>query len=59
MEGFPFDYEDYDEGGISTVEARFAPHSVIAMQHWQGNTDYTRHDMIQGMLQGGAIPTDF
>jgi hypothetical protein len=57
MERFPFDYEDYDMGGIGTVEARFAPHSVIAMQHWQGNTDYTRHDMIQDMLRAGTVPT--
>jgi hypothetical protein len=57
MERFPFDYEDYDEGGIHTVEARFVPHSVIAMQHWQGNTDYTRHDLIQGMLRDGVIPS--
>lgn len=57
MERFPFDYEDYDLGGIRTVEARFALHSVIAMQHWQGNTDYTRHDMIQNMLRAGTVPT--
>jgi predicted HD phosphohydrolase len=57
MERFPFDYEDYDLGGIGTVEARFVPHSVIAMQHWQGNTDYTRHDMIQDMLRAGTLPT--
>jgi tetratricopeptide (TPR) repeat protein len=56
MERFPFDYEDYDLGGISTVEARFAPHSVIAMQHWQGNTDYTRHHMIQNMLRDSVLP---
>ena len=57
MERFPLDYEDYDEGGIRAVEARLAPHTVIAMQHWQGNTDYTRHDLIQGMLRDGVIPS--
>jgi hypothetical protein len=57
MERFPFDYEDYDLGGIGTVESRFAPHSVIAMQHWQGNTGYTRHDMIQDMLRASTHPT--
>jgi tetratricopeptide (TPR) repeat protein len=57
MERFPFDYEDYDLGGIDAVEARFAPHSVIAMQHWQGNTDFTRHDMIRDMLRAGALST--
>ncbi len=57
VERFPFDYEDYDVGGISTVEARFAPHSVIAMQHWQGNTDYTRHDLTRSMFRDGAIPS--
>jgi hypothetical protein len=46
MERFPLDYEDYDAGGIRAVEAFLAPHTVIAMQHWAGNTDYTRHDLI-------------
>jgi tetratricopeptide (TPR) repeat protein len=27
------------------------------MQHWQGNTDFTRHDMIQDMLRAGALST--
>jgi hypothetical protein len=57
MERFPLDYEDYDEGGIRAVEARLALHTVIAMQHWQGNTDYTRHDLIQGMLRDGTLQT--
>jgi hypothetical protein len=54
MERFPLEY--YDEG-IQAVEAFLAPHTVIAMQHWQGNTDYTRHDLIQSMLREGVIPT--
>ena len=57
MERFPLDYAAYDEGGIRTVEAFLAPHTVIAMQHWQGNTDYTRHDLIQGMLRDGVFPS--
>jgi hypothetical protein len=57
MERFPLDYEDYDEGGIRAVEAFLAPHTVIAMQHWEGNTDYTRHDLIQDMLRDGVIPS--
>ncbi len=57
MERFPLDYADYDEGGIRAVEAFLAPHTVIAMQHWQGNTDYTRHDLIQGMLRDGVFPS--
>ena len=57
MERFPLDYEDFDEGGMRAVEAFLAPHTVIAMEHWQGNTDYTRHDLIQGMLRDGVIPS--
>jgi hypothetical protein len=57
MERFPLDYADFDEGGIRAIEAFLSPHTVIAMEHWQGNTDYTRHDMIQGMLRDGAIPS--
>jgi len=57
MERFPLDYEDYDAGGIRAVEAFLAPHTVIAVQHWEGNTDYTRHDLIQGMLRDGVIPS--
>jgi hypothetical protein len=41
MERFPLDY--YEEG-IRSIEALLAPHQVIAMHHWQGHTDYTRHD---------------
>jgi len=55
MERFPLHY--YEEG-IRSIEAFLAPHQVIAMQHWQGNTDYTRYDMIQGMLRAGTLPTD-
>ena len=58
MERFPLDYADFDEGGIRAIEAFLAPHTVIAMQHWQGNTDYTRYDMIQGMLRDGVNPPD-
>src|SRR5262249_44539947 len=54
MERFPF---DYDDEGIRAVEALLAPHTVIAMHHWQGHTNYTRHDLIQDMLRQGAIST--
>lgn len=54
MERFPLHY--YEEG-IRSVEAFLAPHQVVAMQHWQGNTNYTRHDMMRDMIGGGAIPT--
>jgi tetratricopeptide (TPR) repeat protein len=54
MERFPL---DYDDEGIRAVEALLAPHTVIAMHHWQGHTDYTRHDLIQDMLRQGAIST--
>ena len=54
MERFPF---DYDDKGIRAVEALLAPHTVIAMHHWQGHMDYTRHDLIQDMLRQGALPT--
>ena len=54
MERFPL---DYDDEGIRAVEALLAPHTVIAMHHWQGHTDYTRHDLIQDMLRQGALPT--
>jgi hypothetical protein len=54
MERFPLHY--YEEG-IRSIEAFLAPHQVIAMQHWQGNTDYTRHDLIQSMLRDGVIPS--
>jgi tetratricopeptide (TPR) repeat protein len=57
MERFPFDYADYDAGGIRAIEAFLAPHTVIAMQHWQGNTDYTRHDLMRSILRDGAIPS--
>jgi len=53
MERFPLDYNDE---GIRAVEALLAPHKVIAMQHWQGNTTYTRHDLVQDMLRYGDIP---
>jgi hypothetical protein len=56
MERFPFDYADYDEYGLRTVEASLASHTAIAMQHWKGNTDYTRHDLIQNMLRDGLPP---
>jgi hypothetical protein len=52
MERFPL---DYDDEGIRAVEALLAPRTVIAMYHWQGHTDYTRHDLIQDMLRQGAI----
>src|SRR6266705_441937 len=48
MERFPL---DYDDEGIRAVEALLAPHKVIAMPHWQGNTDYTRHDLVRDMLR--------
>jgi hypothetical protein len=51
MERFPFDYEAYDAGGIRAIEALFAPHKVIAMQHWRGNTNYTYHDFVHEMFQ--------
>ena len=54
MERFPLHY--YEEG-IRSIEAFLAPHQVIAMQHWQGNTDYTRHNLIQDMLRVGTLPT--
>jgi hypothetical protein len=54
MERFPL---DYDDEGIRAVEALLAPHTVIAMHHWQGNTSYTYQDMIREMLRQGAIPT--
>src|SRR4029450_7350535 len=54
MERFPL---DYDDEGIGAVEALLAPHTVIAMHHWQGHTDYTRHDLIQDMLRQGNIST--
>ena len=54
MERFPL---DYDDEGIRAVEALLVPHTVIAMHHWQGHTDYTRHDLIQDMLRQGNIST--
>ena len=56
MERFPL---DYDDEGIRAVEARLAPHTVLAMHQWQGHTDYTRHDLIQDMLRQGALPTGY
>jgi hypothetical protein len=46
-----------DEEGIRSVEALLAPHQVIAMHHWRGNTNYTRHDLMQDMRRAGALPT--
>ncbi len=54
MERFPLDY--YEEG-IQAVEALLAPHQVLAMHHWQGHTEYTRHDLVRDMLRQGDIPT--
>src|SRR2546428_1655080 len=54
MERFPL---DYDEEGIQAVEALLAPHKVIAMHHWQGHTDYTRHDLVRDMLRHGERHT--
>jgi hypothetical protein len=54
MERFPLDY--YEEG-MRSIEALLAPHEVIAMHHWQGHTNYTRHDLIQDMLRQGNIST--
>jgi tetratricopeptide (TPR) repeat protein len=48
MERFPLDY--YEEG-MRSIEALLAPHQVIAMHHWQGHTNYTRHDLIRDMLR--------
>src|SRR5712691_2358119 len=53
MERFPL---DYDEEGIQAVEALLGIRQVIAMHHWQGNTSYTYHDLIQDMLRQGDIP---
>jgi hypothetical protein len=54
MERFPL---DYDDEGIQAVKALLAPHQVLAMHHWQGHTDYTRHDLVRDMLRQGDIPT--
>ena len=54
MERLPLHYY---EDGIRSVEAFLAPHQVIAMQHWQGNTDYTHHDLMQSMLRAGTLPS--
>src|SRR5713101_5978567 len=55
MERFPL---DYDDEGIRAVEALLAPHKVLAMHHWQGHTDYTRHDLVRDMLRHGERHTD-
>src|SRR5712692_9014493 len=54
MERFPLDY--YEEG-MRSIEALLAPHQVIAMHHWQGHTDYTRHDLVRDMLRHGERHT--
>src|SRR5207245_590001 len=54
MERFPL---DYDDEGIRAVEALLVPHTVIAMHHWQGHTDYTRHDLMRDMLRHGDSQT--
>ena len=47
----------YYEEGIRSVEAFLSTHQVIAMQHWRGNTDYTRHDLMQSILRDVTLPT--
>jgi hypothetical protein len=54
MERFPLDY--YEEG-MRSIEALLAPHQVIAMHHWQGHTNYTRHDLMRDMLRHGDSQT--
>ena len=54
MERLPVSYY---EDGIRAVEALLGIRHVIAMHHWQGNTSYTYHDMIQDMLRQGDIST--
>src|SRR5712691_8494086 len=53
MERFPL---DYDDEGIRAVEALLAPHKVIAMHYWQGNTSYTYQDLVRDILRQGGIP---
>jgi len=55
MERFPL---DEDDEGIRAVEALLAPHKVLAMHHWQGHTDYTRHDLVRDMLRHSERHTD-
>ena len=55
MERFPL---HYDDEGMRSLEARFAPHQVIAMRHWRGETDYTRYDMMRDVIRDSAIPID-
>jgi len=52
MERFPL---DYDDEGIRAVEALLAPHKVIAMHYWQGNTSYTYQDLVRDMLRHDDI----
>jgi hypothetical protein len=54
MERFPL---EYDDEGIGAVEALLAPHKVLAMHHWQGHTDYTRHDLVRDILRHGERHT--
>jgi hypothetical protein len=52
IERFPL---HYDGEGIRSLEARFAPHQVIAMRHWRGETDYTRYDMMRDIIRHSEI----
>ena len=48
MEKFPAYY--YDEG-IDSLRLQLRTQQAVAVQHWHGNTAYTKHDAIQDMLQ--------
>jgi hypothetical protein len=49
IEKFPVHfYED----GISSLEAALRIRSVIALEHWKGNTHYTFYDFLKTMIPG-------
>lgn len=51
VEKFPLWY--YDEG-IKTIETTLMIRQMIAMQHWNGNTDYSFYDVLKQMFPGLA-----
>jgi hypothetical protein len=50
MERLPLHYY---EDGLRSVEALLSLRKVLAMQRWQGNTEYTLHDVLRDVLRQG------
>ncbi|MCP4400817.1 MAG: hypothetical protein GY801_26385 [bacterium] len=53
MEKFP---AHYHEDGIASLRLKLHTQQAVAVQHWQGKTDYTSYNAIQDTLQRSQQP---